>query len=293
MAHERQFCRDVAIARGDPLAGMGTAAARYLLVHWPRGAWRVPRATSRDMPPELSEAILAATAMGSHVALVDGDDIAFSVHGRIRRHCPPEEIARLLPLLADGMELDGDDDDRHVILCCTDGKQDPCCARYGNATWRALRDTADPMQFRVLQSTHLGGCRFAASLVHLPPRHRYGRLTPADVSVFLDALARSQVYLPAYRGNPLLPAVAQVAEHAAMTWAQARGLSATMPVFVHTPAPTGIERTCHARIDIADHRLSIRLTLAEIATNTRCVTIMDGSEPACVNRWQVAGMDVL
>lgn len=284
---ERHFCRDLTLARGEPLAGMGQAAARYILLHWPRGAWRVPRAESRDMPPELSAAIRTAVAKGAHVALVEGDGIALSTGGRIRRDCSAQEAAELLPELALGAELPGEDDPRQIILCCTDGRQDPCCARYGHATFRALRAAADPERFRILQSTHLGGCRFAASLVLLPLRHRYGHLTPGQVPGFLAALSAGQIYLPAWRGNPALPAAAQVAEHAALTWAAQRGHTAIRAGFEQLPTPAEGAQQAVAVVTIADARLRIMLEMADLAVNTRCVTLQD-PKPAQVRRWRIA-----
>ncbi|WP_226341175.1 sucrase ferredoxin [Gemmobacter serpentinus] len=285
----RQFCRDLTLARKEPLIGMGQAAARYILLRWPRGAWRVPRAQSRDMPPALSDAIRTATAHGAHVALVEGDDIALSAGGRIRSACSAQEAARLLPGLALGAELDGQPDPRQIILCCTDGRQDPCCARYGHATFRALRAAADPTRFRILQSTHLGGCRFAASLVHLPSRHRYGHLTPEQVPEFLAALGADQPYLPAWRGNPELSAPAQVAEHAALTWAARQGQIASQVAFEQAPAPPDGATRTEAIVTIAGTRLQIMLELVDLAVNTRCITLRD-PQPARVRRWRAAAL---
>ncbi|WP_421566492.1 sucrase ferredoxin [Ochrobactrum sp. EDr1-4] len=97
---------------------------------------------------------------------------------------PTDVLSEQLNILATGGDLSGERDERITILRCTDGKQDPCCARYGFATCKTLRDHADAQAFRVLQSTHIGGCRFAASLLVFPHRARYGRLEAKDMPNF-------------------------------------------------------------------------------------------------------------
>lgn len=71
----RIFCRDLCTERGEPASGLGPSSKSYVLLHWPRGEWRVPRIKSHNMPEGLGQAILAANAAGIHVALVDGDDV--------------------------------------------------------------------------------------------------------------------------------------------------------------------------------------------------------------------------
>ena len=280
----RVFCRDLCIARGEPTAGLGPSAKSYALLHWPRGDWRVPRTSSHLMPEALADAIRAANAAGIHVALVDGDDIAFTHQGIIRRTATPEDMADLLRTIAGGGRLEGEDDLRITLVCCTDGKQDPCCARYGFSTWKALRQAADPAVFRVLQSTHLGGCRFAASLVVLPQRARYGRLEPAQVADFLSCLQDGVPYLPAYRGNPAHDGPRQAAEQAVLAWAERKGISGEVLLGdLPADAAGGGRMECNATI--AGQPVRIGLENQNFEVNTRCATIDGHGNPTRVARW--------
>jgi hypothetical protein len=280
----RIFCRDLCMARGEPAAGLGASARSYVLLHWPRGHWRVPRTTSHLMPEALAQAIRSANAAGIHVALVDGDDIAFTHEGVIRRTATPDEMAGLLLTIADGGRLEGERDPRITVVCCTDGKQDPCCARYGFATWKALREAADPARFRILQSTHLGGCRFAASLVVLPQRARYGRLEPAQVADFLSCLQNDVPYLPAYRGDPALDAPRQAAEQAVLVWAEQEGISG-MVRLEDLPADAGSARQMECTATIAGQAVRIGIENLDFDVNTRCETIGGHGNPKRVARW--------
>ncbi|MDR7127295.1 sucrase ferredoxin [Pseudotabrizicola sp. 4114] len=285
------FCRDLCIARGEPLVGTGAVMARYALLHWPRADWRVPRINARHMPPDLSSAIIAAGEAGIHVALVDGDNIALSCGTETLPEATPEAAATALLRLSRGEPLADPGltaiDDRLTIMCCTDGKMDPCCALYGFATWKALRAVADPQVFRVLQSTHIGGCRFAASLLVLPDRARYGRLTPDQVPDFLTALQSHQPYLPAWRGDPLLDSAAQVADHAARSYA---GKSASVTLEQVSP---DMADSVEFIATIAALRLHIRLQLESFAVNTRCRTISADVAAEQTPRWCLASIKPL
>lgn len=243
------------------------------------------------MPDILSQAIVTANEAGIHVALVDGDEIAFSFNGRFMRFATPQTAARQLLHVASGGVLDGEVDERLTILCCTDSKQDPCCARYGFATWKALKDLADPMKFRVLQSTHLGGCRFAASILVLPSRQRYGRLEPRNVPDFLESLSRGVPFLPAYRGNPTLDPVTQVAEHAALSFAALQGIAADVKL-QEKAVPARATGEALFMATVASLSVRIRLEQLRYEVNTRCSTIEAGSG-GTTDRWRVVSVDPL
>ncbi|NSZ76793.1 hypothetical protein G6L74_23820 [Agrobacterium tumefaciens] len=255
-----------------------------MLLHWPRGEWRVPRIKSHNMPEGLGQAILAANAAGIHVALVDGDDVGFTHQGIVRDHVTPAEAERLLLHIAGGGVLDGTHDPRMTIVCCTDGKQDPCCARYGFATWKALRQAANPSRFRILQSTHLGGCRFAASLVVLPHRARYSRLEPSQVGDFLTCLEQGTPYLPAYRGNPSYDAPAQTAEIALLEWAGQRGTTGAVTLHKTESGISNADQV-HFCATIGTQHATVTVDRPEFAVNTRCVTIGEPEGTKNVARW--------
>jgi len=228
------FCRTLTLERGEPHEGTGELSPRFLMLAWPKGKWRVPRFESVDMSPALSQAIRGAMqsdVTDNSVALVEGNPgqvlptlLAYP-EGRSLSPASEAETAALIEAWTAGEPLPGPVDGRITILCCTDAKRDACCARFGFATFKALVASADPARFNLLQCTHLGGCRFATSLVVLPQGQRYARLAPDDVHAFLAALDKGEIYLPASRGNPHLDEPAQAAELAVMRWGAAHGES--------------------------------------------------------------------
>ena len=219
----RKFCTDHAIDCGEPLAGTAALAERHLFVRWPKKNWRRPRFETVGLGDELRARMKAASGDGRYVGLVDGEHLellsfpdAVSVVPRDQDHA-----AELVAQWREGSRFDGAPL-RRTILCCTDAKTDACCARYGFPVFKALAAAAPDFGIDVLQCTHIGGCHFAPSVIVMPDRQRYGRLTPAAVPDFLAMVARSAIYLPAYKGNPHLTELEQSAEAAARLWADGR-----------------------------------------------------------------------
>lgn len=99
--------------------------------------------------------------------------------------------------------------DEPLVLVCTNGKRDACCALRGRALVAALE--ADHPA-RTWECTHLGGHRFAAMLACLPHGVVYGRVPPADGPAIVSAYLAGRVVPELLRGRSPWPAAAQVAE---------------------------------------------------------------------------------
>lgn len=232
---QKFFCSMASSEQGEPLPGLGNPFARLLLMRAPRGDWRAMRERVVSGEGRLGEAIKGAIASRSRVLFVDSADpeavpalVSYPDAAAVRSLDSDVEVEDMAVAWCGGTPLGGAPEPRIVILCCTDGKTDPCCARFGMATYKALVAHADPNRFAILQSSHLGGCRFATTLVTLPDNARYGRLTPDQVPAFLDALAAGVPYLPALRGIGPSPEAVQVATVGAMRWAADRGMASAV-----------------------------------------------------------------
>ena len=257
----RKFCTDHAIDCGEPLAGTATLAERHLFVRWPKGNWRRPRFETVGLSDELRAQMKAASGSGRYVGLVDGEHLellsfpdATSIVPRDHDHA-----ATLVSQWREGSGFDGSPL-RRTILCCTDAKTDACCARYGFPVFKALAAAAPDFGIDVLQCTHIGGCHLAPSVIVMPDRQRYGRLTPASVPDFLSTIARGELYLPFYSGNPALDEVGQSAEAAVRQWAAGRVALAEIKiaqVTMHSEAQATIEVQLNTeRVLVHAHRQS-------------------------------------
>jgi hypothetical protein len=101
-----------------------------------------------------------------------------------------------------------------LVLVCTHGRRDVCCARLGVPVFRELaRDVAHEGAGVVLQTSHLGGHRFAATLVLLPHGYQYGRLDLASARrVMRGYFAERLSDLDRLRGRSCYAAEVQAAE---------------------------------------------------------------------------------
>ncbi|CAN5643587.1 sucrase ferredoxin [soil metagenome] len=166
------------------------------------------------------------------------------------------EDAELLELPLDGSrgELDPDP----LYLVCTHGRHDPCCGQRGHPVVAGLGERR-PEQ--VWQASHLGGCRFAPTVLVLPLGLMYGRVPPSAVDDLVAASEANEVLGEFLRGRVGIPPAAQAAiafahEHLALPSASDVSLVSTTTVDkatveVRIDSPQGsFDVTVHrARVD--------------------------------------------
>ena len=210
-------CSTLAEQLGEPMIGSVDRRVRWLLVE-DRSAWgtdAVKDVLGTDFARD-------AKARGLRPLLIrrrEGDPEADAVRRAIlvdteRREMAvrtiehPSELAidaiANEPLAAFGATMSDP-----ILLVCTNGKRDACCALRGRVLATALAlDHAE----RTWECTHLGGHRFAGNLVCLPDGIVYGRVPPADGPRLADAYLAGRLDPSLLRGRSAWPAPAQVAE---------------------------------------------------------------------------------
>lgn len=170
--------RSVLVAYADPFTGHGGLLGRAL-------AWEPSDGLPHDLTAGPAGLDLAALAAGRLPAAASAPDhAAAGCAGRpaagVRTH--PAGWRRLPP----------------ILLVCTHGRREPCCARFGRPTAVAL---AHAFPDRVWETTHVGGDAFAANLVTLPSGLYHGRLTPADAVQVGAACLRGEAVPAHFRGR--------------------------------------------------------------------------------------------
>jgi len=101
--------------------------------------------------------------------------------------------------------------DDPLFLICTNGKRDRCCAKWGLPVYQAF---AKQVGHHAWQTTHIGGHRYAATMVCLPHGICYGYLEPTDVAPLVEAYQRDEIWdLERYRGCTHYDGVTQAAEY--------------------------------------------------------------------------------
>lgn len=123
------------------------------------------------------------------------------------------------------------------LMVCTNGKRDVCCSRHGLALLRALAAQADAQDgLSVWETTHLGGHRFAATLLTLPHGVNYGRINSEDVPQLLAHLEKRTLWLEKLRGRVCYDPVTQVAETFLRQETAELGLTAYQHIATHALA---------------------------------------------------------
>jgi hypothetical protein len=213
----RERCATRADARGDHMLGTAFPAARLLLVEQPL-PWGFEGLRTSRFDTETALALEArARAEGIRVQAIRPPGRAHRVHRRWALVDTRDETrslrwgtfdhdAELLDLPLDGTA--GEPDARPLYLVCTHGKHDPCCALRGRPTTVAL---AALRPGQVWQASHLGGCRFAPTVLALPLGLMYGRVAPAATPTLVRATEAQKVIAPLLRGRIGVPPVAQAA----------------------------------------------------------------------------------
>lgn len=217
---KHRFCSTYSAAQNEPLAGMGTHPERILLIAWPKAKWRHAMSVAADMDNALAAAIARATEAGWRVNLIDRKEESLpqgtivSFPDGARHDAPVQALPEWIMAITQGRAV-GTPLTRPVVLCCTHGQHDRCCAKFGFAAYRALT-AANDNRFDIWESTHLGGCRLAATALFMPAGRKYGRITPTAAPKILAAEAEGYIWLPCLRGTTRLESCAQVAEAAAL-----------------------------------------------------------------------------
>jgi hypothetical protein len=208
-------CSALAEELGEPMIGSVDQRVRWLLVE-DRSAWG--EKAVRDVLGVELEA--SAKARGMRLLLIrrrEGDPAADAVRRAILVDTEAARMAvrsiadlsELAPLLDASLDDFGAPLADPILLVCTNGKRDACCALRGRAVMTAL--AADHAE-RTWECSHLGGHRFAGNLVCLPHGLIYGRVGPGDAPRLADAYLAGRLDASLLRGRSAWPAPAQVAE---------------------------------------------------------------------------------
>lgn len=102
--------------------------------------------------------------------------------------------------------------DEPLLLVCTHGKRDRCCAVKGRPIAQALNNVHPDA---VWETSHSKGHRFAPALVLLPWNYSYGRLSAVETKQMLDDASSGVLHAGGCRGRGVWDARGQVAELAA------------------------------------------------------------------------------
>ncbi|CUR55276.1 Putative cytochrome P450 135A1 (modular protein) [metagenome] len=199
----------------ESMAGTAPTEAAFLLVEY-AGSW------ARDAPSVLTEHVSVPAGVRPqlirrHRARVNDRTTVFAAW-RTERGFAVEttslgglsELADLdLEALAAGRSPGLTPYDDLLWLVCTNGRRDVCCAEIGRPVAAAV---AGLWPEATWETTHLGGHRFAGTLLALPSGITLGRLDAESAVVGCRAVADGRHPLELSRGRAGMPTPVQAAE---------------------------------------------------------------------------------
>jgi hypothetical protein len=214
-------CSTAARHRGDPLPGSAPTALRWLLVEHP-GPWAAQPLETAPLAGQIGTEVerIAATSRakvllvrrpgsrpstsGAHTWAAVDTARGTWVRGSWRTASDVVNAAHAL-----GGDLAASETPcPRIVLVCTHGTRDACCAVRGRPIVAAL---AREWPEEVWECTHLGGHRFAGTLLSLPDGVCFGRLDTDTAPRVLAAHAEGRTPAQFLRGVTRHEPVAQAA----------------------------------------------------------------------------------
>ena len=224
---DSKFCSFLCRQSGEPLAGTAPFAEHFVFISWPKKYWEYEALESKGgFPTGLKQWMKEKSKISGKISIrlasqakLENDKVELFIYpGKwYYSNVLPKEIPEVLESHFQHYKTSNfscKKIEREQIFICTHGRHDKCCAKFGQIL-------ADQMQYHVQkqnysvevwESSHLGGHRFAATMIDFPSGRVYGRMTPDEIPRFLESRKQGQVYGSAYRGSIFLPELEQVAE---------------------------------------------------------------------------------
>jgi hypothetical protein len=219
-------CADAARMRGEPLAASAVPYRRFLLLEVP-GPWGSSALDGKHLDPGTAARLHRAAAdTDTHIVLIrrPGRHPSTGAGPRTMAWAFADTSSGSAPVRwgawrdpADLLKLDlhaeipGESNaagPQRLALVCTNGKRDLCCAVRGRPVAAAIAAATD---WETWECSHLGGHRFAATMMLLPSGDMFGWLDSGSALEVLQRYDAGQCVLTHYRGRAGQPRPVQAA----------------------------------------------------------------------------------
>ncbi|SOE10690.1 hypothetical protein SAMN06272775_1714 [Streptomyces sp. 2323.1] len=211
-------CATASRESAESLTATAATARTWLLIEQ-TGPWGAQALTNSHLDPDVGRALEAATeGTGVRVALIRRPGRHADCHGTSRRRmflahtAPGRTWIRTTtvtdPRAALGLDFTALGAGEHhnlwepyisepLVLVCTNGKRDRCCALLG----RPLAAELAAGGTEAWEVTHIGGHRFSPTLVVLPYGYAYGRASGPLVKEAVEAARDGRITIDHCRGR--------------------------------------------------------------------------------------------
>ncbi len=219
---DRPLCAELSAERSEPVGATASRIDHWILLEY-RGLWSPEPVTGSALSDAVKDHLRAQVAARPRSRLL-------FIRRPDRRREPglvcffgstPERGGRFFRVEVEqhhdlvGVDFTSPGEapvDHPLVVVCTHGKRDRCCARYGRPLYDSLRELVEPD--RLWQATHVGGDRFAGNLVCFPHGLYFGRVGPGEAAPLIEEYVAGHIDLDRYRGRCCYSFPVQAAEEA-------------------------------------------------------------------------------
>jgi hypothetical protein len=266
-----EFCSRASIAAREPFAGTAVRGQAYVFLPVPKKVWHHYEMSLHWASQEELDAIRAARQGGVVVRLYnppseEHEDPPLLVHAQ--GDAGGEWLQALTALF--GRRWRVDQTGRPRLAICTHGTRDRCCAKFGFAAFLAAKKLHESgaSPFEPIESSHLGGDRFAATGVFFPSGSMYAHLDAANLEALCSAEAGGQLDPQLYRGRIFDPPLAQVVRAGLARVGLVN--DAAGPIALTANTPLDVEASVGGR------RYRVQLKMAEVEFYGSCSAMSAG-----------------
>lgn len=231
---KQPFCAVANKQSGEDLVGTASQYQTYVLIECPT-PWSAKAFESKPIPPALrryvqrikaerSVQFLLVSRGGSTISsdttlivykqLLTVEGVVKTYRGCEFRLSGLEQVEACLDAYWKGDRI-GKPIPQTDILICTHGTRDKCCACFGQPFFKnAVRSArlGNLPNTRLWKVSHIGGHRFAPTVITLPDGRYYGRLTLPALESIVNRSGSIEQIQAVYRGWGVLPAPLQILE---------------------------------------------------------------------------------
>ena len=221
------YCSVLSRNSAEPLAGSAPFARHFVFITWPKKYWQYEALEAKGgFPQGLKKWMKEQSEVNGKISIrlvsragLGQDKVEIYIYPE--KYCYSNVLPSQIPAVLESYFRDGITAafspapiEGEQIFICTHGRHDKCCAKFG-------QELADKMRYHVSRqktavevwdSSHLGGHRFAATMIDFPAGRAYGHLSADELPNYLASRKAAQVYGRAYRGSVFLSGLEQVAE---------------------------------------------------------------------------------
>ena len=262
------FCSRVSMSAHEHFAGTGVRGQAYVFLPVPKQVWHEQEMNSHWASREELQTIRAARKAGVVTRLYNppGDDKdAAPVFVHTRGGLPVEGLQPLLE--AFGRRWRIDPTDRPQLAICTHGTRDRCCAKFGFAAFQAARRLVEQgvSPFEPIETSHLGGDRFAATGIFFPSGSMYAHLGDLDLASLCTAETEGRLDPAHYRGGVFDPQVVQLVRAGLAREGLINDAIGPVEITPHGP--------CELEASVGGRRYRVMLRVAEVEFYGSCAAL--------------------